>query len=149
MGTEFKQIIKNIETLMQEKGFKQIDISEATGITPPSMSNYLSGKVKPTVEVLIRIAEALDVPVVRLFTLNAAAAVRLNNQYVKTSERSIQQTLDTIYEYTKALDAAPAEAIELLKRLTPKDWALMLPIMRGVLSARDAVSQKEAQRKQG
>lgn len=41
--------------------------SELSGISQPNLSNYINGNVSPTLEMLTRIAEALNIPISELF----------------------------------------------------------------------------------
>lgn len=54
-------ISRNIESRLEELGMKQIELARRTGITQQSISDYMTGKVQPSLMTLIRIANALDV----------------------------------------------------------------------------------------
>lgn len=41
--------------------------SELSGISQPNLSNYINGNVSPTLEMLVRISESLDVRLTELF----------------------------------------------------------------------------------
>lgn len=41
--------------------------SEQSGISQPNLSNYINGNVSPTLEMLTRISESLDIPLTELF----------------------------------------------------------------------------------
>lgn len=41
--------------------------SELSGISQPNLSNYINGNVSPTLEMLTRISESLDIPITELF----------------------------------------------------------------------------------
>lgn len=59
VGGTIKEILKRI-------GKTQVELYELTGIKPAAMSKYLSGEKTPRTEVLMKIADALDVS---LYTL--------------------------------------------------------------------------------
>lgn len=59
VGGTIKEILKRI-------GKTQVELCEVTGIKPAAMSKYLSGEKTPRTEVLMKIADALDVS---LYTL--------------------------------------------------------------------------------
>lgn len=59
VGGTIKEILKRI-------GKTQVELCELTGIKPAAMSKYLSGEKTPRTEVLMKIADALDVS---LYTL--------------------------------------------------------------------------------
>lgn len=41
--------------------------SDLSGISQPNLSNYINGNVSPTLEMLTRIADALQIPITELF----------------------------------------------------------------------------------
>jgi transcriptional regulator with XRE-family HTH domain len=53
----------NLRKARLERGLKQRQVAEATGITQPLLSDLESGRLKPGREMLRRLARALDVPV--------------------------------------------------------------------------------------
>ena len=55
---EYKEIIKKKRI---EKGLSQYRLAKLVGITPPFMSEIESGRKSPSVEVLIKICEELDI----------------------------------------------------------------------------------------
>lgn len=59
VGETIKEILKKV-------GKTQVDLCEMTGIKPAAMSKYLSGEKMPRTEILMKIADALDVS---LYTL--------------------------------------------------------------------------------
>ena len=55
-------IFKNkIAELLVARNLKQADLCRLTGISTPLMSNYLTGKVSPSLSTAIQIADALNV----------------------------------------------------------------------------------------
>ena len=56
-----------IKELLKLKGLTSIWLASQIGITQPNMSNIVSGKSKPSLDTLERIATALDVPITELF----------------------------------------------------------------------------------
>lgn len=57
---------ETVREILNKLGKTQIDLCDMTGIKPAAMSKYLSGEKLPRTEILIKIAEALDVS---LYTL--------------------------------------------------------------------------------
>ena len=51
----------NIKLYMEKKGLQQKELAKKINITPAKMSNYITGKSFPAVDVLAAIAEALEV----------------------------------------------------------------------------------------
>ena len=56
-----------IKELLKAKGLTSVWLASQIGITQPNMSNIVSGKSKPSLDTLERIANALDVPITELF----------------------------------------------------------------------------------
>jgi len=56
-----------IKEVLKEKGLTGVWLSLQVGITRPNMSNIISGKSKPSLDTLERIATALNVPITELF----------------------------------------------------------------------------------
>lgn len=63
----FKKIMFRIKEIIKEKNLKVSDIADNMGIAQPSLSNLINGKTKPSLDMLERIAEALQVSVKDLF----------------------------------------------------------------------------------
>lgn len=56
-----------IKEIIKEKNLKVSDIAESMGIAQPSLSNLINGKTKPSLDMLERIAEALNISIKELF----------------------------------------------------------------------------------
>jgi transcriptional regulator with XRE-family HTH domain len=56
-----------IKEVLKEKGETAVWLAGEIGITQPNMSNIVSGKSKPSLDTLERIASALNVPISALF----------------------------------------------------------------------------------
>ena len=56
-----------IKEVLKDKGLTGVWLASQVGITRPNMSNIVSGKSKPSLDTLERIALALDVPITELF----------------------------------------------------------------------------------
>ena len=56
-----------IKDILKEKGLTAVWLASQIGITQPNMSNIVSGKSKPSLDTLERIAVALNVSVTELF----------------------------------------------------------------------------------
>jgi len=56
-----------IKEVLKEKAITGVWLASQVGITRPNMSNIVSGKSKPSLETLERIASALNVPITDLF----------------------------------------------------------------------------------
>jgi transcriptional regulator with XRE-family HTH domain len=56
-----------IKELLKERGIAVKDLATMIELTPPSVSNLINGKSKPSIETFERIASALNVPISDLF----------------------------------------------------------------------------------
>jgi transcriptional regulator with XRE-family HTH domain len=56
-----------IKEICDEKGIKVNSLTETVGITLPALYNIVNGKMSPKMETLVKIAEALNVPLWQLF----------------------------------------------------------------------------------
>lgn len=70
------EINKRIKNIMNEKGLTQKELSLKANITEASMSKYLSGDRIPRIDVIVNIANALEVSVDSLLGGNAT---QINN----------------------------------------------------------------------
>ena len=62
-----------IREVLKEKCLTALWLSSQVGITQPNMSNIVSGKNRPSLDTLEKIASALNVPIVELFQCPQAA----------------------------------------------------------------------------
>lgn len=58
---------RNLQALLDERGWKPADLARESGLQPSTISNYLSGQRFPSPESLDVIADTLKVPFSRLF----------------------------------------------------------------------------------
>ncbi|WNJ16588.1 helix-turn-helix transcriptional regulator [Pontibacter sp. G13] len=59
-------IVVRVHELMQEKGFRQIDLAKAMGKTPSEVSKWLSGAHNLTLRSLVKLQEALGEPIIQV-----------------------------------------------------------------------------------
>lgn len=57
------ELREKIKMIMNEKGLSQKELSQMANITEASMSKYLSGDRTPRIDVIVNIANALEVSV--------------------------------------------------------------------------------------
>ena len=57
-------IAAQIYELMEQKGWTQKDLSEATGVYEQTLSNIMSGHANPTLKTLVKLEEAFEADVV-------------------------------------------------------------------------------------
>lgn len=63
MNMKAEEIRRKIQSLIEERGMNQVDLAKDMGITPSALSRKLSGKIKLSLEDVIKIANLLSVPV--------------------------------------------------------------------------------------
>lgn len=56
-----------LREILKERSMTLKAFSEHSGISQPNLSNYINGNVSPTLEMLTRISESLEVPLTELF----------------------------------------------------------------------------------
>lgn len=59
--------VLRIKTIMNQKGISRLDLANQVEVTETTISNICSEKFYPKVELLLKLAEALDVDVRELF----------------------------------------------------------------------------------
>lgn len=64
------QIIKNINSLMEEKSIKQLDLASRSNISQSSLSKILKGEMRLTLQHIFKISLALDVSPEQLLSLS-------------------------------------------------------------------------------
>ncbi len=57
---------ENIRRLRKEKGWSQRKLSELSGVSHTQIANYETNRTKPTLETIVKIANALDVNISEL-----------------------------------------------------------------------------------
>lgn len=56
-----------LKEVMAERGMKSVELAERLGVTKQTVSNLINGRVMPSVETISKAADALGVPMWRLF----------------------------------------------------------------------------------
>ena len=56
-----------LREILKERSMTLKAFSELSGISQPNLSNYINGNISPTLEMLTRISESLEVPITELF----------------------------------------------------------------------------------
>ncbi|MFM1998680.1 MAG: hypothetical protein RL204_627 [Bacteroidota bacterium] len=70
-----KAKVLRLKELMKEKGTSRTELREKVGLTETSISNISSGLHLPSIEHLLKIAEALDVDIREMFNPTKANSV--------------------------------------------------------------------------
>lgn len=77
------QLANNIKQLRKEYGWTQADLAEKAGLASVQVGRYENGKAIPTVEVLVKLAEALNTTID--FLVNGTTTEQAN-QHIQDKE---------------------------------------------------------------
>ena len=104
-----KTIGARLQEIRHTRGLTQEQFAEAVGIQPPTLSRYETGRRSMSVDLLVRVAGALDVPVDRLLQGHAGRSSALDDN----------ESVATLKERWLALGERERELVlELLASLT-------------------------------
>jgi transcriptional regulator with XRE-family HTH domain len=103
---EIESIPSRLKAVREQRGLTQTDLGHRAGIAAASISHFETGQRLPSLESLVRIADALDVSIDELLgrTTNTATA-NIDPVFLRAS-RAPSQTLDVVRTVTAALLAA-------------------------------------------
>lgn len=73
---DYRRIGRRIVEIRKEKGVSQTQLGDLTGLTNSYLSYIENGRKKPSLETLIRIAEALDVTLDRILLGNQSSDLK-------------------------------------------------------------------------
>jgi transcriptional regulator with XRE-family HTH domain len=89
-----KAKILRLKELMKEKGVSRYELHQKVGLTETTISNINSGLHLPSIENLLKIAEALDVDVRELF--NPSKEGRATSVEVNKATELLKEALDLL-----------------------------------------------------
>lgn len=102
-GMEFKN---NINEILERKNIKQADLCRMTNISTALMSKYSTGKVSPTLENAIKIADALNITLDELAGRKSEKFLTIAEEELLENFRSLDTDgQDKISEYASLLSA--------------------------------------------
>lgn len=95
-----ERISANIKELMHKRGFRQIDLSDRTGIARSTMSNYVNGTTIVPIQAIERIARALGTSKAELLgnELHLTEADKLESSLVVELKRELEKANQRIAE---------------------------------------------------
>lgn len=70
-----------LKKILSQRRLSVLALSRMTGITQANLSNIANGKVSPKVEILERIAKALNIPITELFNVGTSEELTALIQY--------------------------------------------------------------------
>ena len=98
--TSLRQALRQMREM---RGFTQADLGNRAGIAPASVSHFETGQRVPSLDSLIKLADALQVSVDALVgRAEIGAAVKLDPIFLRASQANAQ-TLDAVRRVTQAL----------------------------------------------
>ena len=80
---------ENLRKAMFDKRLKAIDVSNATKITPPTISRYLSGTHHPTTDNLIAISKYLEISPEALLSSSEAPESSGSSRYISSDKDKV------------------------------------------------------------
>ena len=86
--------ILRLKEIMNLKGISRDDLASKVGVSPTTVSNISSEKNLPTIQLLLKIAEALDVDVRELFISTKGTAI--SQQEVEEAKAHILKGLNLL-----------------------------------------------------
>ena len=86
--------ILRLKEIMNLKGISRDDLASKVGVSPTTVSNISSEKNLPTIQLLLKIAEALDVDVRELFISTKGTAI--SQQEVEEAKALIVKGLNLL-----------------------------------------------------
>lgn len=99
-GGEFKQNLRRIREL---RGMTQAGMGERAGVAAASISHFETGQRSPSLETLVKLADALDVTVDTLLgRAPLQAAAHIDPVFVQASQADLP-TLETVRRVTAAI----------------------------------------------
>ena len=67
MNQKYRIMVFCLRDILHEKQISIAQLSSKCGISASKLSNYMSGKISPTLDTLNKIADALDIGITELF----------------------------------------------------------------------------------
>jgi transcriptional regulator with XRE-family HTH domain len=93
----------NLRSLREMRALTQAELGHRAGIGAASISHFETGQRVPSLESLVKVADALDVPVDALLGRGSVDAQTQVDPVFLQASRSSAQTLDTVRRVTAAL----------------------------------------------
>lgn len=86
-----------LREILKRRSITLTAFSELSGISQPNLSNYLNGNVSPTLDMLTRIAETLEIPITELFEESDSIElyVRYNGSMYNITTKDIIKFIET------------------------------------------------------
>lgn len=112
--------IQGLKDIRKEKGLTQDDLAAAVGVKRAVISKYENGSISPSLDMLEKIAEALNVPVSSFLSPELS--------------KSMTDTIAPIFEYAFSLNPDTDKLNKLMRLIQPKDIPIMTKFTNCILS---------------
>lgn len=92
----FYQMTLRLREILKERKITIAQFAELSGISQSNLSNYMMGKVSPTLETLNKIADALNIELTSLFKNDEDIQV-----YAKYNDMTVEINKEDLIEFIK------------------------------------------------
>jgi transcriptional regulator with XRE-family HTH domain len=75
MAESYKAFVDNLRRITKEKKISQVELADLIGISKSTLGHYFTGNTSPSLEILVKIADALNVSCDELLGRNDVDAV--------------------------------------------------------------------------
>ena len=84
-------MVFRLREILKDKNMTIGQLSEISGISQSNLSNYMSGKISPTLDTLNKLASALDIELVDLFRKkeDIVLMVRYNDELIEINKKDL------------------------------------------------------------
>lgn len=115
-----KMAIQGLKDIRKEKGLTQDDLAVAVGVKRAVISKYENGSISPSLDMLEKIAEALNVPVGSFLSPELS--------------RNLTETVTSVLDYAFSRKPDMAGLKKLMSVIQPKDIPIMTKFVTCILS---------------
>ena len=96
---------ERVRALRQARNMSQVELAKRLGVTKQSVSNWENDNIQPSIEMLMRIAEVLDVSTDYLLGLNSTRVINVSG----LSEEVVAHLSQLAEDFRKRLIVEPGE----------------------------------------
>ena len=96
---------ERVRALRQARNMSQVELAKRLGVTKQSVSNWENDNIQPSIEMLMRIAEVLDVSTDYLLGLNSTRVINVSG----LSEEVVAHRSQLVEDFRKRLIVEPGE----------------------------------------
>lgn len=101
--TDTRRLSENLSVIRQMRGLTQAELGTRAGIAAASISHFETGQRQPSLDSLVKLADALDVSADALLGRAAADSTSSIDPIFLQASKASASTLDTLRRITAAL----------------------------------------------